>query len=254
MKAMIFAAGLGTRLRPLTDTVPKAMVEVAGVPVLRRVMDSLFSAGISNFVVNVCHLKEQIRGYVSCLPQEYSVDISEEDGPEPLETGGGIRNAAPFLRGSGRFLVHNVDILSNLDVRSFISQDRPDSLATLLVEEAPSPCRLLFDDGMRLVGWTDIRTGEIKSPYHGLDPSMFKSLSFCGIHIVSEEVLSLMNGWPQRFSVIDFYLAQAASHPIYGVKAPEGFRMIDIGTPETLEEAGRLYSSSITAKTYSRKA
>lgn len=235
MKALIFAAGLGTRLRPLTDNLPKALVPVAGVPMLKRVVDKLYDAGIEEFVVNVCYLKDKIYGYLEFSGLGGIVAVSDEEGTEPLETGGGIKHAAPLL-GAGRFLVHNVDILSNLDVKWFLGQDREDSLAMLLVTDAPADRYLLFDDAMRLAGWTNVRTGEVKSPYPDFNPETCRRFSFCGIHIISDRVFAIMEDWPDRFSIIDFYLAQAASHPIYGVPVPD-LKMIDIGTPETLAVA-----------------
>ena len=130
MKALIFAAGLGTRLRPITDRMPKALVPVGGVPMLERVLVKLRDAGISGFVVNACWLSGQIVDFVAGHDFGVDVRVSVEDGDEPLETGGGIKHARSLL--DGRFLVHNADILSDLDVRWFLSQDSPGSLATLL--------------------------------------------------------------------------------------------------------------------------
>lgn len=241
MKAMIFAAGLGTRLRPLTDMMPKALVPVGGVPMLQRVIGKLKSAGFSEFVVNVHHFAPMIEAFLADNGNfGVHVDISRETA-EPLETGGGIRKAEPFLRG-GRFLVHNVDILSNLDLGWFLASDSEDSLATLLVTDSEDADRfLLFDDDMRLAGWTNVRTGEIKSPYPDFDPSRFRRLSFCGIHILSPEVFRLMRPWPGKFSIIDFYLAAAATHCIRGVYAPD-LKLIDIGSPQKLAEANSLFA------------
>ena len=241
MKALIFAAGLGTRLRPLTDTMPKALVPVAGVPMLARVLCKLRDAGLDSFVVNVHHFAEQI---VRFLAEKGNfgvpVAISREER-EPLETGGGIRHAAPLLASpAGRFLVHNVDILSDLDVRWFLAQDDPESLATLLLTDAPADRYLLFDEEMRLAGWTNVRTGEVKSPYlPDFDPSKYRRYSFCGIHIVSEAVFDKMASWPEKFSIIDFYLQQAAENKIRGVLAPD-LHLIDIGSPAKLAEANAL--------------
>lgn len=239
MKAMIFAAGLGTRLRPLTDSMPKALVPVGGIPMLQRVIVKLKAAGISGFVVNVHHFARQIEDFLAENGDfGVSVEISREL-ERPLETGGGIRKAEPYL-GGGRFLVHNVDMLSDLDVRGFIAADRPSSLATLLVSDSEDADRyLLFDDRMRLAGWTNVRTGEVKSPYPDFDPSRCRRLSFCGIHIVSPDVFPLMQAWPEKFSIIDFYLRVAASHEIVGVCAP-GLKIIDIGSPDKLAEADSL--------------
>lgn len=239
MKAMIFAAGLGTRLRPLTDSMPKALVPVGGIPMLQRVIVKLKAAGISGFVVNVHHFARQIEDFLAENGDfGVSVEISREL-ERPLETGGGIRKAEPYL-GGGRFLVHNVDMLSDLDVRGFIAADRPSSLATLLVTDSEDADRyLLFDDRMRLAGWTNVRTGEVKSPYPDFDPSRCRRLSFCGIHIVSPDVFPLMQAWPEKFSIIDFYLSVAASHEIVGVCVP-GLKIIDIGSPDKLAEADSL--------------
>ena len=237
MKAMVFAAGLGTRLRPLTDTMPKALVPVRGVPMLGRVLAKLRGAGIDSFVVNVHHFAEQIEDYLSENDFDAPVAVSHEPG-EPLETGGGIKHAAPLLRSSeGRFLVHNVDILSDLDVRWFLAQDAPENLATLLLVDAPADRCLLFDDDMRLAGWMRTSTGEVKSPYlPAFDPAKYHRYSFCGIHIVSEAVFEKMAAWPERFSIIDFYLSECAAGTIRGVVAPD-LRLIDIGSPEKLAEA-----------------
>jgi MurNAc alpha-1-phosphate uridylyltransferase len=243
MKALIFAAGLGTRLRPLTDTMPKALVPVAGVPMLERVLCKLRDAGLDSFVVNVHHFAEQIERFLAEKGNfGVPVAISREER-EPLETGGGIRHAAPLLASpAGRFLVHNVDILSDLDVRWFLAQDDPQSLATLLLIDAPADRYLLFDDEMRLVGWTNVRTGEVKSPFlPDFDPSKYRRYSFCGIHIVSEAVFDKMASWPEKFSIIDFYLQQAAENKIRGVLAPD-LQLIDIGSPAKLAEADALLS------------
>lgn len=235
MKALIFAAGLGTRLRPLTDSMPKALVPVGGVPMLARVLCKLRDAGIESFVVNVHHFAEQVEGYLASHDFGVPVAISREER-EPLETGGGIRHAAPLL-GSGRFLVHNVDILSDLDVSWFLGQDDPRSLATLLLIDAPADRYLLFDDDMRLVGWTNVRTGEVKSPYlPDFNPAKYRRYSFCGIHVVSDAVFEKMAAWPEKFSIIDFYLSECARGIIRGVVARD-LQLIDIGSPEKLAEA-----------------
>ena len=239
MKALIFAAGLGTRLRPITDTIPKALVPVADVPMLSRVLCKLRDAGIGSFVVNVHHFADQIEKYLS--DHDFGVPVAVSREPDgPLETGGGIKRAAPLLASpEGRFLVHNVDILSDLDLPSFLRQDDPENLATLLLTDAPADRYLLFDEGMRLRGWTNVRTGEVKSPFlPDFDPADCRRYSFCGIHIVSEAVFEKMAGWPDRFSIIDFYLKECAAGSIRGVVAQD-LHLIDIGSPEKLAQADR---------------
>lgn len=246
MKALILAAGYGTRLRPITDSMPKALVPVAGVPMLERVIRKLVDAGIEEIVVNTHYFSDQVRDFLKDNGNfGCRISISgEEDGI--LDTGGAIRHASPLLGACGSILVHNVDILSDIPVEWLAASHRPDCLATLAVRDAEADRYLLFDDDMRLVGWTNVRTGEVKSPYPGLDPGSCRKYSFCGIHILSDEALTLMEDWPEKFSIIDFYLAMAATHPIYGAVA-QGCHLIDIGTPEKLAQAqeaiGRLAKS-----------
>ena len=237
MKALVFAAGLGTRLKPLTDSIPKALVPVGGEPLLYHVLTKLKDAGFNDVVINVHHFPDMIIDYVHGL-DNLGVKVSFSDERDLLrETGGGIRHARMFLEGSP-FLVHNVDILSDLDIRWFISQARRDALSTILVSERKTRRYLLFDDDMRMVGWTNIETGEVRSPYPGLDPGRYRKLAFSGIHLISDRIFTIFedDGWGERFPVMDFYIKECASHPIYGVM-PERLRMMDVGKVETLSEA-----------------
>ena len=204
---------------------------------LRRVLYKLRDAGLDSFVVNVHHFAGQIENYLADNDFGVPIAISREE-KEPLETGGGIKHAAPLLASpEGRFLVHNVDILSDLDVRWFLEQDDPATLATLLLIDAEADRYLLFDDDMRLAGWTNVRTGEVKSPFlPDFDPAKYRRYSFCGIHIVSDAVFEKMAAWPEKFSVIDFYLRECAAGTIRGVVAPD-LHLIDIGSPAKLAEA-----------------
>ena len=235
MKAMIFAAGLGTRLRPLTDRMPKALVPVAGEPLLRHVLDKLKSAGYDDITVNVHHFADMVEEDLACTeglaPEPGAgVHISDERALL-LDTGGAVSHARRYLEGSGHFLLHNVDILSDLDLSALEAACRPDDLATLVVSERESSRRLLFDDELRLRGWTNLRTGEIRSPYPDLDPSTCRSYAFSGIHLMSDRVFGLMGGG--AFPVMDFYLENAASHSIRAYVA-EGLRIIDVGKSDAL--------------------
>lgn len=237
MKAMIFAAGLGTRLRPLTDTMPKALVPVGGVPMLDRVILKLKDAGIKDFVINTHHFSDQI---VNHLEEKDNfgcrIDLSIEQD-HPFETGGGIKAARRFLENEDTFLVHNVDILSNLDISSFCSHNLPDgSLALLLVSSRESSRYLLFDEEMKLKGWMNSKTGEIKSPFKNLDPNTCTWKAFSGIHLISNKVFPLMENEPEVFSIIDFYLKNAAQYSIYGIEVQE-LKLIDIGKREALSVA-----------------
>ena len=241
MKAMIFAAGLGTRLKPITDTMPKALVPVCGRPLLYHVIRKLAGAGYDSLVVNIHHFPEQIRKYLSDNDFGIPIDISDESG-RLLETGGAILHARRFLEGCREpFLVHNVDIVSDLDLAWFRSQTRPDALSTLLVSERQTRRYLLFDDDMRLVGWTDIATGEVRSPYPGLDPDGCRRYAFSGIHNISPAVFGAFRDLdvPDRFPVMDFYLQACAKYPVYGVPAPS-LTLVDVGKIESLAEAERI--------------
>ena len=164
MKALIFAAGLGTRLRPLTDNLPKALVPVGGVPMLERIIRKLQAAGYDEFVINVHHFAPMIAEFLERNGNfGASIKLSVES-EKPLETGGGIRNAEPLLS-PGSFLVHNADILSDVDLRWFAAESRPDAVANLLVTDQPAERCFLFDAEMRLAGWMNNRTGEVRSPY-----------------------------------------------------------------------------------------
>lgn len=243
MKAMIFAAGLGTRLKPLTDTMPKAMVPVSGKPLLRHVLDKLGRSGYDDITVNVHHFASQIIDYISAAEgvsdaPGKGVHISDETSLL-LDTGGGILHARKYLEGSGRFLVHNVDILSDLDLEAFEAAVREDSLATLVVSERETSRYLLFDDEMRLVGWTNIKTGQVRSPFKDLDPASCRRYAFSGIHSMSDRVFDLMERREAQdgvFPIMDFYLDIAAEHVIRGY-VPDSLRMVDVGKLDTLAVA-----------------
>lgn len=239
MKAMIFAAGLGTRLKPITDSMPKALVPVEGKALLERVMRKLMDAGADSFVVNVHHFPDQIKDFLAANDNFGAKVAVSDEQPDVLETGGGILNARNLIREAGDedgFLVHNVDILSNLDVRSFVSQVRPEALATLLVSERQTQRYFLFNDEMRLVGWTNIATGEVRSPFPDLDVKKCHKYAFAGVHYISDKVFEVMEdlGYEGRFPIVDFYLKAAGTHPIYGV-APAGLKLMDVGKISTLE-------------------
>jgi NDP-sugar pyrophosphorylase family protein len=242
MKAMIFAAGLGTRLKPITDTIPKALVPVCGEPLLKHVVMKLAASGIDDFVVNVHHFADKIVSYLEGEDRfGLKIAVSDETG-RLLETGGGILRARDLLLDGepedGRFLVHNVDILSDLDIPWFMDSWRPGALAVLLVSPRKTQRYLLFNDDMRLVGWTNLATGEVRSPYPGLDPSACTMLAFSGIHQISNGVFGIMEseGMGERFPIMDFYLRVCDRYPIYGIK-PASLELVDVGKLDTLAAA-----------------
>ena len=244
MKALIFAAGLGTRLKPITDTMPKALVPVGGKPLIEHVARKLKASGVDSAVVNVHHFADMIDEWVDnqdIMP----MDVSDERACL-LETGGGVLHARPYLEDCGHFLIHNVDIISDLDIQWFASQVREDAIATLLVSDRKTSRYLLFDpETMRLVGWTNVTTGEVRSPYPDLDMTKCLKLAFSGIHIMSDMVFAVLDEYARekyqgvsapRFPIMDFYLDACARSGIYGVVA-ENLRLVDVGKFDTLEAA-----------------
>ena len=234
MQAMIFAAGLGTRLKPLTDRIPKALVSVGGEPLLKRVIFQLKDAGFTRIVVNVHHFSQQIIDYLR-ESNNFGMDIRISDESDKLlETGGGIKKAWPLFDQTEPILIHNVDILSNVNLQKFY-QNAP-LAARLLVSERKTKRYLLFDDTMRLVGWTNIETGEVKSPYPGLNPKDYRMYAFSGIHMVAPSLFPLMEDEPDKFPIMDFYLRHCDKVRIEGY-VKNDLKLMDVGKQETLKEA-----------------
>ncbi|MBR1630319.1 MAG: nucleotidyltransferase family protein, partial [Paludibacteraceae bacterium] len=213
MNAMIFAAGLGTRLKPLTDTMPKALVPIEGKPLLQILIEKLREEGFTRLVVNVHHFADQIIDFLHAH-QNFGLQISISDERSGLlDTGGGLRKAAPLLFADGEpVLVHNVDILSNLDLKSLMMQHRPQDDATVVVSSRRTKRYFLFDTDMRLHGWTNIETGEVRPDdrelrLHKADMQLF---AFAGIHIISPQLHQALMQYPDRFSITQFYWEQAS--------------------------------------------
>lgn len=259
MKAMIFAAGLGTRLKPLTDTLPKALVPVCGKPLIEHVARKLQAAGIDDVVVNIHYFADKVELWIdgqpwivkepeNIAPGKMRFSVSDERALL-LETGGAVLHAKRYLEGCGKFLIHNVDILSNCDIKWFESQVSDDALATLLVSERETTRFLLFaPDSMRLVGWLNTDSGDYHVTSPDIVPGECRRLAFSGIHILSDRVLGLMEryvaerGLPvdeekgTRFPIMSFYMWLAARCPVYGVVA-ENLEFIDVGKLDALKPA-----------------
>lgn len=236
---MIFAAGLGTRLKPLTDTMPKALVRVGEQPLFWHVVTKLKDAGFERIVVNVHHFADQIIGYLAAN-QNFGLDIRVSDERNGLlETGGGIKKAKALFSTESPILIHNVDILSNVDLAAFYEQAQNKD-ATLLVSPRHTKRYLLFDDSMRLQGWTNIETGELKGPIAdnktAVDHSSLKKFAFSGIHVFHPALFEPMKEEPDRFPIMDFYLKNASSYVISGY-LKEDLRLMDVGKIDTLDQA-----------------
>ncbi len=238
MKAMIFAAGLGTRLKPETANKPKALVEIGGKPLLQHAVEKLRNEGINEMVVNVHHFSEQVVSWLNEHDFGIPVHISDETN-QLLDTGGGLKKAAPFLRGNEPVLVYNVDVLSDIKIADLITEHKNSgALATLVVRNRETSRYLKFDDQQRLLGWINKKTGEIKIS-RPANMELADEFAFSGIHVFQPEIFDYMPG-EERFSIIDFYLKLAEEHLIKGY-VDESEMWMDVGKPDMLEKARKMF-------------
>ncbi|MGN0234858.1 MAG: nucleotidyltransferase family protein [Paludibacteraceae bacterium] len=248
MNAMIFAAGLGTRLKPFTDSHPKALLPLGGKTLLQRQIERLQAAGITDIVVNVHHHAEQIIDYLAAH-RSFGCRIRISDERDALlDTGGGLRKAMhSFGEGDETpWLVCNVDILSNIRLPQFLSDYHAADLATLVVSRRQTQRYLLFDGEQRLRGWTNLGTGEVRPQAISPDTAaQCDRLAFSGMQVVSPRLLPYMDEVAQekgdKFSLIDLYLHICERHPAESLRAyvPADYRMMDVGKTAQLEEAER---------------
>ncbi len=274
MKAMIFAAGLGTRLKPMTDVMPKALVPVGGKPLIEHVCRKLMASGIDEAVVNVHHFADMIESWAAgqewiitsgteweaMAPAEREgkmfMEFSDERGML-LETGGAVLHARRYLEGCGHFLIHNVDIFSNADLGRFAERVRPEAVATLLVSERRATRYFLFNpETMRLAGWMNAATGECLMADEEIMPEDCMKLGFSGIHIMSDKVFDLMDEYVMemnlpkdeaagtKFPIKNFYLWAAMRQPVYGVVS-DGLELLDVGKQDTIELAENYIKQTI---------
>lgn len=241
MKGMIFAAGLGTRLHPITLSKPKAMVEVGGIPMLGRVILKLKNAGITEIVVNVFHFPQQIKDYIKANDSfGVKIHISDET-PTLLDTGGGILKASKWLEGSEPILVHNADILTDFDISDMAAKHNDDKNdATLLVSTRSTSRYLLFDDDNNMRGWINKSSGEVKPL--GLNVEGLNPLAFGGVHIISPSVLSDLAAYGKDvFSIVPFYVDYCNKLKIKAYTPEQAYNWIDIGKPDSLAKACALF-------------
>lgn len=236
MKALIFAAGKGTRLKPFTDHHPKALQPVNGIPLLERNIRYLQSYGINEFVINIHHFGEQIREFLEEKENfGAKIDLSDEKD-ELLETGGGLVFARKFLSEEKDFLIMNADILTDLDIREMIQyhQEKND-LVTLAVSERESSRKLLFNENLILKGWMNVSTGEQRLAEFNKG---FKALAFSGVHCVSSEIFAKIKR-KGKFSIMEEYLDLMLSENIHGFL--HSAHLVDVGRPESVLEAERYF-------------
>ncbi|MFC2106746.1 NDP-sugar synthase [Bacteroidota bacterium] len=231
MKALVLAAGLGKRLRPLTDELPKALIEINGTPMIAILIEKLKKSGINEIIINVHYKAEKLISYLESNNFKIPIHISDESN-ELLDTGGAIKKASDFFKND--FLVYNSDVLSDIDINALEQFHKKNkAIATLAVRERKSGRYLLFNDKMELSGWENIKTGEqiISTPD---DPSL-QNFAFSGIHIINPAILKYL---PTQnvFSIIEVYLKACSREKIFGYLHNDDF-WLDMGRPEDLSKA-----------------
>jgi len=239
MKAMLFAAGLGTRLKQETREKPKSLVEIGGKTLLQHSIEKLDKEGISEIVVNVHHFSGLMKSFLSDHDFGVKVTVSDETD-ELLETGGGLKKAAPLLESDEPVVLYNVDILSNLNLKDVLEyHNKNNALATLVVRDRQTQRYFKFNSQNRLAGWVNKKTGETKVSIP-CDFGDATSMAFSGIHVINPEILKLLPN-EKRFSITDWYLNLAQNHFIQGYFDTSSLWM-DVGKPEQLAEARKRFS------------
>lgn len=234
MQAFLLAAGLGTRLKPLTNNRPKALVEVNGTPLLKIAIDNLIRQGATRIVVNIHHFAAQITDYISSHPWPAEVLLSDESDML-LDTGGGLKKAAPLFDAEQPVLIHNVDILSHIDFPELISHHTDSkNIATLAACRRTTSRQLLFDSRGQLAGWTNRSTGEYKWVSERVESCT--AMAFSGIAVVDPRLFGLLPEAVRPYPIIPAYLGIAKTHRISYYEHKEA-DWLDVGKPETLTQA-----------------
>ncbi len=246
MRAMILAAGLGTRLKPFTDKHPKALAMVNGKSLLQRNVEYLQAFGIKEVIVNVHHFADQIIKVVKDNHGWGSNVVISDETDEVLETGGGLLRAAAYFEGEGKWLVMNADILTDLPLDKMIAADtlfteaaEGDMIATLAVTNRTTSRNLIFNAAGTLCGWKNNTTGEEKWANPLRDPSTAVPKAFSGIQIIHSSFFNALE-MQGKFSLIDAYLKIAQHYPIYYFDHSDGI-LLDVGKPESLEKAATIF-------------
>ncbi len=233
MNALIFAAGLGTRLGEISKNKPKALVEVGGKPMLLHAIEKLVSSGAKRIVINVHHHAQTIIDYVATLAFDSCELVISDESEALLETGGGLLKAAPLFIPDEPIILHNADVLCAADLKEMYSYHQShQGLATLMVRQRTSSRYFQFDENQRLCGWINTKSGEEIILKKNIKKTQ---LAFSGIHIVDYSIIHLL-GQIRKFSITQGYLDLAKEHPIYGWEDTSAY-WFDIGTPEKWETA-----------------
>lgn len=232
MKALIFAAGLGTRLKEHTSNKPKALVQLAGKPLLQHAIEKMIMHQITDITINVYHFADQIISFLETHPfPGIQLHLSDER-EELLDTGGGLKKAASFLRGDESILIYNVDVISNLDL-SILEHVHASSgsLATLVVRQRDTSRYLMFDQQMQLTGWKNYSSGDTIISREELFASSLP-FAFSGIQVIKPELFDLISE-EGKFSIMDLYLRLAKTQKINGYVDNSSVWM-DLGKPDQL--------------------
>lgn len=244
MRGMIFAAGLGTRLRPLTDHRPKALMEVGGVTALGRVAVRMREAGMERVVVNVHHLPQMVREDLR-RHHGYGLEVAVSDESALLlDTGGGLLRALPLLGGEA-VVLHNADVVTDFPLREMMESHRCSGADVTLLTSAyrPSGRKLLFDGQGRMHGWKNAATGEVRPP--GVDARGLVARAFGGVHIVEPRVFGRLEAYGRRhgevFSITQFYIEACRDTDIRCYEPTAPYRWFDIGSPEKLRQADEAF-------------
>lgn len=231
MKAMIFAAGLGTRLAPLTNIMPKAMVPVAGKPMLQLQIEKLINSGFDYIVINVHHFAEQIIDFIN--EHDFNAEIVISDESELLlNTGGGLKNVKKYFNPGDDFLLHNVDIYSDIDLMEIHNYHKAvKNLVTMAVKHRNSTNYLLFDSNKRLCGWKSYKTN---SEIISIEKDYYDEMAFSGIYMFNYQIFDLFEK-EGAFSIIPELLRISKMHHIGGWVHDNNF-ILDLGKPEAIAQ------------------
>ncbi len=240
MKAMIFAAGLGTRMKPLTDTMPKALVPVNGIPLLEMVIRRLIYFGIKDIIINVHFMADQIEDFL-LKKNNFGINIVISDEREKiLETGGGLKKAQWFFDDKKPFLVCNTDILCDINITELQAQhSRNQSIATLAVQKRTTSRYLLFDEKNNLSGWLNTKSGEVKLSRN--DARKLQMQAFSSFQILETKIFDYLPKEQEVFSTIDLFLSVSEKETIKGYETTA--KWLDVGTPQNIAQAEELFKN-----------
>lgn len=242
MKAMILAAGLGTRLKPFTNSTPKALVPILGKPVIEHVILKLKKQGFNEVIINIHHFGDQIIDFIKSKNYfDIRIEFSDERD-KLLDTGGAIKKASWFFDADESILIHNTDIISDVNLSAvYDNHIQNKAMATLVVNERKSSRYLFFDENNNLKGWVNEKSGKTISS-SDYNPLKHHKLAFFGIHVLSGNAITYMKDFPDKFSIIDFYLSICDKNSVHAFLANDNY-MVDVGKLESLDRAEEFLKS-----------